>query len=78
MEKVYALHKIAAKKEALDWGQFRSIGVTIEGQNLCHRNQECYPCGLKKWLKNHRYHARISANIRLRSWNPSFTALQFE
>jgi Fic family protein len=31
IEKVCALHQIAAKEEALDWGQFRSGGVTIAG-----------------------------------------------
>ncbi len=30
-EKVCALHLIAAKDEALEWGQFRSGGVTISG-----------------------------------------------
>ncbi|MFK5953160.1 MAG: Fic family protein [Desulfobacterium sp.] len=31
IENVCALHHIAAKEEALDWGQFRSGGVTIAG-----------------------------------------------
>ena len=31
IEKTLALHAIAAKEEALEWGQFRSGGVTIAG-----------------------------------------------
>lgn len=31
VEKVLALHAIAAKEEALEWGQFRTGGVTIAG-----------------------------------------------
>ena len=31
IEKVCALHLIAAKNDALEWGQFRSGGVTIAG-----------------------------------------------
>ena len=31
LEKVCALHRIAAKDEALEWGKFRSGGVTIAG-----------------------------------------------
>ena len=31
VEKICALHKIAAKDEALEWGKFRSGGVTIAG-----------------------------------------------
>ena len=31
MEKVCALHAIAAKEEAMEWGHFRSGGVTIAG-----------------------------------------------
>ena len=31
LEKVCSLHRIAAKEEALEWGKFRSGGVTIAG-----------------------------------------------
>ena len=31
VEKICALHKIAAKDEALEWGKFRSGGVTVAG-----------------------------------------------
>ncbi len=33
VEKVCNLHSIAAKEEALEWGKFRSGGVTISGTN---------------------------------------------
>ncbi len=33
IEKICALHQIAAKEEGLDWGQFRTGGVTIAGTN---------------------------------------------
>lgn len=33
VEKVCNLHSIAAKEEALEWGKFRSGGVTIAGTN---------------------------------------------
>ena len=43
IEKVCALHLIAAKEEALEWGKFRSGGVTIAGTNYIPPQADSLP-----------------------------------
>ncbi|MCP4110243.1 MAG: cell filamentation protein Fic [Desulfobacteraceae bacterium] len=43
IEKVCDLHFIAAKEEALDWGKFRSGGVTIAGTDYTPPNADLLP-----------------------------------
>ncbi|MDM8549897.1 Fic family protein [Desulfobacterales bacterium HSG2] len=42
-EKVCALHRIAAKEEALDWGRFRTGGVTIAGTDYMPPQADSLP-----------------------------------
>ena len=43
IEQVCALHQIAAKDEALEWGRFRSGGVTIAGTDYMPPQAELLP-----------------------------------
>ena len=43
IEQVCALHQIAAKEEALEWGKFRTGGVTIAGTNYLPPKAELLP-----------------------------------
>ena len=52
MEKVCALHKIAAKEEALDWGQFRSGGVTIAGTEYMPPQASQLPMRFEKMVED--------------------------
>lgn len=47
-EKVCALHKIAAREEALDWGKFRSGQVTIAGTDYTPPKTDLLPDLFKK------------------------------
>lgn len=43
MEQVCSLHRIAAKEEALEWGKFRTGGVTIVGTDYMPPSAELLP-----------------------------------
>lgn len=52
LEQVCALHRIAARDEALDWGKLRSGGGTITGPIICHpMHLPCRNCLPKWWIK---------------------------
>jgi Fic family protein len=50
LEKVCALHRIAAKDEALEWGKFRSGGVTIAGTDYMPPDADILPNLFKKMM----------------------------
>lgn len=50
IEKVCALHQIAARDEALDWGKFRSGGVTIAGTGYMPPDAASLPELFKKMM----------------------------
>ncbi|SMD05911.1 Fic/DOC family protein [Desulfocicer vacuolatum DSM 3385] len=52
MKKVCALHKIAAKEEALDWGQFRSGNVTIAGTDYMPPPPALLPMRFEKMVED--------------------------
>ncbi len=50
LERVCALHAIAAKNEALEWGQFRSGGVTIAGTQYMPPSAQELPTHFEKMI----------------------------
>jgi Fic family protein len=50
IEKVCELHMIAAKEEALEWGKFRSGGVTIAGTDYMPPQADSLPVLFEKML----------------------------
>ncbi len=51
-EKVCALHLIAAKDEALEWGAFRSGGVTIAGTDYMPPQADLLPAVFEKMIND--------------------------
>ena len=52
VEQVCSLHRIAAKEEALEWGKFRSGGVTIAGTKYMPPSADVLPVLFAKMVDN--------------------------